>query len=116
VSVGPRSVKAKAIDAQHSRLETVPIVPASSTEAVQRLEVTWKAAASETPKGPAVLSATGKIIVHVEEARVSTDADFDLRVVRGEAAAWRIRVPVPPDATEEAKVQAKDEARVQGIE
>jgi hypothetical protein len=116
VTVGARSVKPKPIDGQHSRLETVPIIPASATESGQRFEVTWKGTAAEPAKGPLVLSATGKIVVHVDEAHIATDADLDLRVVRGETAQWRVRVPLPAEAIQEAKVQPQDESRVQSIE
>jgi hypothetical protein len=110
IRLGDRPVPPKTSTAQATRLEGVAVVP------IDYLELSWKGAANEPSKGPPVLSANGRIIVRVQEAQVSTEAEFTLSVLRGETNQWRLHLPFPVEMLQEVKVQPQDEPRILGID
>jgi hypothetical protein len=110
VRIGPRSVRTTPVDAQHSRLEQVPIV------SIRPMSVAWKGPAAKPSKGPPLREVDGRIIVRVTETYVFTEAELNLQVRSGETAEWRLRLPaLPPDAVLEVKSSPQDEQRIQPI-
>ncbi|HLJ98124.1 MAG TPA: hypothetical protein VKU02_33500 [Gemmataceae bacterium] len=111
VRVGGRAVRTTRIEAQRSRLEGVPIVP------TRHLSVAWKGPAAKPAKGPPVRAVDGRIVVRISETHVFTDAEFNLQVLKGEAAEWQLRLPVlPDDAHLEVKTPPQEEPRIQGMD
>ncbi|TMQ33503.1 MAG: hypothetical protein E6K70_12760, partial [Planctomycetota bacterium] len=115
VLLSSRTVRPKQLDAQHSRLEKVPITAAGPLDNTRRLDLTWKGPAAEPARSPTVLAATGKLTVRIE-SQVLTDVELELRALSGETAVWRVLVPLPPEGVQEVKALPQDEARVQSIE
>src|SRR5439155_9424716 len=108
---GNRSVRTTPVEAQRSRLQRVPVVP------TRHLSVAWKGPATKPAKAAPVRAADGRIIVRITETHVFTDAELTLQVSGGEAAEWRLRLPVlPADAQLEVKVPPQEEQRVQAID
>ncbi|HJT79042.1 MAG TPA: hypothetical protein VJ739_17735, partial [Gemmataceae bacterium] len=78
--------------------------------ALARLDLAWKGPAPP-PSGPPVLTAEGRVIVHVGENHLITDLAFTLKALRGQTAAWRFLLPGPAKLD---PARAPD-PRIQGI-
>jgi hypothetical protein len=95
VRVNGRAIRTKPVDAQHSRLEALPL------GAADHLELAWKGPAA-AQKGPPLVEVNGRLNVRVDDARVTSDVELNLQVLRGETKQWRIQLPpqVIPDVRE----------------
>jgi hypothetical protein len=87
VRLNNRVVRTQAADSRHSRLEAVPL------GAVDHLDLAWKGRAARPQQEKPLLQADGRLLVHVTEGSVLTDAEFKLQVLRGEVREWRIQLP-----------------------
>jgi hypothetical protein len=109
VRIGSRSFRTTQVDAQHSRLERIPL-------ALRPLNVAWKGPAAKPPKSAPVRQADGRITVRVTETQVLTEVELNLQVLSGEAEEWRLRLPpLPPDALD-VKTPPQDQQRIKEIE
>jgi hypothetical protein len=109
VRVGMRSIRATPVDAQHSRLEQVPIV------STQHLSVAWKGPSAKPAKGPPARAVEGHIVVRITDTYVFTEAELNLQVLSGETTEWRLRLPALPSDAYEVKTLPQDEQRIQSI-
>jgi hypothetical protein len=103
-----RVVRTQSVDGQHGKLEAVPLGP------VDRLDLAWKGPAVRPQKEKPLLQADGRLLVHVGEGSVLTDAEFKLQVLRGEVREWRIQLP--PHQFLDVKEPRPQDELVEGID
>lgn len=103
--VNGRLVKTKPQDAQHSRLESVPL------GGVEHLDISWKGTAPQPQKGgPPLVAADGRVLVRLEENQVISEVELNLQVLRGEVKQWRILLP--PQVVPEIKEPGPQDERI----
>lgn len=107
VRVNGRTIKAR-VEGSTSKVEKVDLGRA------EHLEMIWKGLAAPVAKGKPILSAEGKINVRVEDKTVTTDVDFTLKTLRGEAKLWKIFVP--PGAMPELREPLPQDERIESRE
>jgi hypothetical protein len=113
---GGRTVAAKPLDPQHTKLEGVTL------GAEDRLDLVWKGPDPLPQAGQAELTADGQLAVRLDEKRIITEVRLHLKVLRGEVRQWRVRLP--PGATleetrvtrEEGKASPAEDERVERVE
>jgi hypothetical protein len=110
VRLGSRTIRTNRLDAQHSRVQDIPVTP------LDRLDISWKAPAAAPARGSPVLTATARTIVRIHESQVSTNLELSLEVIRGIVSEWRIRFPLSADAILDVKPQPSEDVRVAGVD
>ena len=112
VRLGNRSLKPRKQENKTELLENVLAGPGP----VDRLDLTWQPPrqGGATVAAP-VFAVSERIIVRVNDAEIWTEAEITLRVLRGEMAKWRLRMPAPGATAVELKLAAQEEDRVATI-
>jgi hypothetical protein len=108
VRLNGRTVRVKPADAENGRVERV------SLGAVDRLALSWKGPATQTPKGASLQEAMAEIAVRLDETWATTEAVLTLQVLRGDTRSWRIQVP--PNANLEVREPRLQHERIEGID
>jgi hypothetical protein len=104
-----RWVKTAAHDAEHRRLEAVPL------GAAERLELMWKGPVANAGSSEPLLTAEGRRWeVRVDETSVLTEVTMILQARRGRTARWQIQLP--PQAQVEVKEPLDTDERIQKID
>ena len=75
-----------------------------------RLEVTWRSPAPTQPDP--LLASQAMIEVRVDDTYVTTEAELNLHLLRGQTAQWQVQLPPPPQATLEVDEPASDRVTI----
>jgi hypothetical protein len=109
VKVGNQVVQATDANKERTRVGKQPLA------AGDHIEIAWREPNSQVVNGPAVYTASARLVIGVQTKRVATDATLALEMLRGQATEWKIAPHLPPGATFEVRASPEDETRVQAI-
>lgn len=105
VRINTRAVRSSTSDGHANQIEGILL------GAADHLDLSWKVPAATPQRGPALLSADGKITIRVDETRVTSEVELNLQVLRGETRLWRIQLP--PGVLPEVKEPGIQDERIE---